>query len=363
MLKLLTISMVISVLFSCAMAPRVKTWRPWTRVIATDPLIPIGSKLAISIEGTTEPLLGKNKLHDNELLLKLELLLKKRGYEIVSDNQDYSILLKYKTERRDRTLSAFYTNSNSNNFNLNYNASGVFSTYGLGAALAQSISAMASASSSSTSTASTTETVRYYTHVISIEIIDGSKIVWNGESTWDSPNVNFLNASNLAIQLLIVNLPKNVDFIPTYKKLQSEKVDNYYALRCNNYWFSAPALPYRIIFDTYSSGFVPSHIENQTALPAYVDLLQTVEEALPIGFGSYSSPLSSMLWGKVMIGEKYRDLKNEKTIKILIKLSGQPRGYIVDKCWVATDEEYAKYEKELKIWQKALYDYYDFYEK
>ena len=343
-----------------------KVWRPWTRVIETDVSIPINSSIFISVEGNSKSLFSKNTLLDQKITDKLGYFLERRGYKIVKENYDYKMKMKYRTERHDKMVSSSYLNSNNSNVNANFNSSGTMSAYGLSAAVAQSISAMASRSS--VTSLNTTKTIKAYTHTLTIEIIDKNDgIVWNGESTWDSQNINFHSESNLPIQLLVVNLPKDTEEIPTFIPIDSKKVNNYYTLKAKFSWFSSPAIPYNIQFEDYPyMGYatkVPATIRQSKALYAYVDLLQTSEEALPMGLGSYKNPLYRGLWSKVLVGGRYKNSKTGEVIKILIKLSGDTYGYTVDKCWIANEPEYSDYENKMKIWKKALYDYYDVYEK
>jgi hypothetical protein len=353
------------IFIGCATAPQNKVWRPWTRVIETQTLIPVGSKIAVTAEGITEPMFGENKLQDKELSSKVENFLVRRGFEIDRSNYSYLIKFRFRTERRDKTLSANYTSAYNSNFYLNnYSGSNaVVSPYGLSAAIAQSVNALASETRSTT--LNTTETVRYYTHSVIMEIFErNGNLNWTGESTWDSPNINFVADSDLALQLLIVNLPKDEKKIPSINKLQNGKVENYYSLNCRNYWYSSPALPYKIAFNNVYSPNMPTlKIKYPIYLPAYVDLLNTAEEAVPTGSSDYKRPLERGLWSNVILGGIYKDKKLGSEFKILITLIGNTNGYIVEKCWVASDSEYADYQNKLKIWKQALYDYYDVLEK
>jgi hypothetical protein len=364
-LKVVVFTALTAIFFSCATAPQVKIWRPWMRVLETEPMIPIGSKIVVSVEGNTEPLFGEAKLQDRELTNRLEKNLLRRGFEIDKTGYEYNIQFKFRTERRDKTFSSSYMNSASSNANLNYNASGAAASniFGLSAALAQSISAMSSRTS--TTSMSSTETIRFFTHVVTMSIFTRSgNLIWTGESTWDSPNIDFMSDSKLAIQLILVNLPKKDNLHPEFTKLQDSKVDNFFNLYVANYWFASPALPYRTKFNTGEGNRFPREkIKAAAYLPFFIDLLQTAEDALPTGSKDYKDPTKSVLWSKAMVGGKYLDSKTGKVVSILIDLYGQSSGYSVQKCWIASDSEYSDFEAKMKIWKKALYDYYDVYEK
>ena len=196
-----------------------------------------GSEIIVSVEGITEPLFGETKLQDKEIRERLEQNLVRRGYVIDKSGYKFHVQFKFRTERKDKTVSSSYMSTGSFSGNYNYNATGAASIYGLSAALAQSISAMAT--STSTTALSSTQTMKSYTHAITMDIRDRSgNLVWVGESTWDSPEINFKDDSYVAIQLLIVNLPKKENIYPEIHKLQSEKVENYFNLFEKNFKFS-----------------------------------------------------------------------------------------------------------------------------
>ena len=46
---------------------------------------------------------------------------------------------------------------------------------------------------------------------------------------------------------------------------------------------------------------------------------------------------------------------------MMIKLSGELSGYTAKECWLASDAEYAGFERELQRWQRILAAYYDLY--
>jgi hypothetical protein len=354
-------------LTGCATTPSVQIWQPWTRVLDSYSHIPLNSKIKISVEGDTNPLLGDNLLLQNNIEQEMKLLLERRGYKIVSDGFQFLLILKYKTERYDKVASSSLMYSSNNNTSASLSTYGSLTTLGLGVSIAQTISAFSN--KSNVVSQNIAKTIKSYTHSISIEIMDtNNQLIWQGESTWDSPNLNLQSDSKPSIQLIVSNLPDNKEILPVVSKVKKDKERNYYNLVCNNKWFSCPALPYRIKFGYGSANSsqninynIPYYINDSFALSAYVDLMQTAEYALPLGLKDYSNPLDDSLWRKVQLGGAYKFPSGEE-IKILINLKGEKSGYLVDKCWIASNEEFEQFEKNLNCWRNSLIDYYDVFE-
>lgn len=361
-----TISLLL--LTRCATTPTVQIWQPWTRVLKSEVSIPLNSKIKIIVEGDSKPLLGNELLLQNDIKEKLKYLLERRGYKIVTKDFQFLLTLKYKTERHDKTNFSSLMYSSSNNLSTSLATSGSLTSLGLGVSIAQTVSALSNKSSAISQNIS--ETVKSYTHTISIEISNViNELIWQGESAWDSPNINLQTDIKTSIQLIVSNLPKNKEKLPSVSKVKKGKEENYYNLVCKDRWFSCPALPYRIKFEMVSSNnsqisdySLPSCIKNPYALAAYVDLIQTAEYVLPLGMGNYNNPLKNSLWSEIQLGDIYQLSDNEQ-IKILIKLKGEKNGYLVNKCWVATDEDFAEFEMNLKKWRDSLIDYYDVFEE
>ncbi|MEA2103571.1 MAG: hypothetical protein U9P79_02865, partial [Candidatus Cloacimonadota bacterium] len=247
--------------------------------------------------------------------------------------------------------------------------SGSLTSLGLGVSIAQTISALSNKSNVISQNIS--KTLKSYTHTISIEIMNtNDELIWQGESTWDSPNINLQSDIKPSIQLIVSNLPENKENLPIVLKVKKEKEENYYNLVCKDKWFSCPALPYKIKFGWRTSANssqsidynIPNCINDPIALAAYVDLIQTAEFALPSGLKDYSNPLNNSLWSKVQLGGIYK-FSTGKEIKILIKLKGEKSGYVVDKSWIASNDEFLQFEKNLKEWRDSLTDYYDIFEE
>ncbi|MDP8314545.1 MAG: hypothetical protein RAP70_05660 [Candidatus Celaenobacter antarcticus] len=359
----LVITGLLIIITGCAITPSVQIWQPWTRILESNYSIPLNSKVKIVVEGETKPLLGDDVFLQNDIKEKLKYLLERRGYNIVSDNSQFTLILKYKTERHDKLNSSSLIYSSTDNASALLSTSGSLTSLGLGVSIAQTISAISN--KSNVMSQNITETVKSYAHTISIEIFnDGNELVWQGESSWDSSNINLQTEIQPSIQLIISNLPENEENLPFVSQVKNGKENNYYNLICEDRWFSCPALPYRITFSSRESidNNIPMSIKDPNALPSYIDLIQTAEYALPLGLKDYSNPLNKSLWSKVQLGGKYK-LSSNKQQKILIILKGEKSGYLVDKCWIASDEEFSEFENHLNKWRNSLIDYYDIYKE
>lgn len=85
-------------------------------------------------------------------------------------------------------------------------------------------------------------------------------------------------------------------------------------------------------------------------------LLKIVSATVPATEGHHKSPAN-----RRHARLPKRHFERTKT-NVVIKLKGSTLGYVIDKCFVATDEEYAEFFMSLDRWQAALLKYYDLYE-
>ena len=344
---------------SCATTPEVQIWQPWTRILKNNISIPLESKLNIKVQGQTNALLGNEIFLQSKIKENLSHLLKRRGYQIEEENATFDVLLNYKTERTEKlTITSKYFTGGISTFKSTVEPT---SYYGYGVNIARSISSLAT--QTTTAMKSTAESMTLYTHCISIEIFDkNKKLIWKGESTWDSDNLDLQTDIVPAIQLIISSLPTNNQYIPHVAEVIKGSESNYFDINCKNYWFACPALPYRLSFHSQgSSGYYnKEQIIDAKAFEAYLDLMQTAEYALPIGKEDiYENPLDYWIWSKVMLGGKYYLGPEKKLINVLIELKGTMKGYIVKKCWIASDSEYKDFEQKIVNWRNALIKYYD----
>lgn len=348
----------------CTSVPTVRVARPWIRALKSTDTIAVGSKLKIEVSGNTLPLLGGEDLTIQGIRDKITFLLRRRGYVIENSSYDYAVQLSYKTERADK-LQLSSTVSSASRVNMAFATNSVAgATSGLGVSIARAVGAITN--QSSIVSEQSAEQMLSYSHTISIEIRNRTgKLVWKGESTWDSENLDLLSRLLPALQLILSDLPSDKKFRPDVPEVKGSHTENYYRLEVLDTWFTCPALPFRIWFKepepgTNSKPYIPSSVHTANALGAYLDLLQTAEYALPSGDDDdWKNPIRISLWEKVMIGGQYLLGPHRQPINVLIKLSSRSAGYIVDGCWVATDEQYAQFQEKLSRWQNALTDYFD----
>lgn len=364
-------SIVILIILSfigCATTPKSTVYRPWYRVFTSEQDIKSSSKIAINVTGETVFLLGEEKLLQDNLHDILNNLLSRRGFKFDNDEPDYHIQLQYQTTKEKELYSQFSTSSRAS-----YNT--YYAKHNYGVQFASIIESLSYQSlQSSTSIVSEKES---FNHTITIEISDrNGVIIWKGESTWNTPNIDITEEALLPMQLILSNLPYDPDCKIMVKKIKSDRLLSFYNLFCDRISFSCPALPYLIEFPSLISSqpgissstltstlTLPSEIKNPEMLSAYIDLIQNAEYALPNGSKDWSDPLNTKLWSKVILGGKYYMNNNDAPIYILINLTGKKGGYIISGCRVVSDAEYNDFQIQMEKWQKKLNEFFDFYEK
>lgn len=352
--------------FDCVTVPTLRVSQPWIRSLESQHQVQPIKSVKIEISGTTSPLLGNEELTAHRLRSNLSYLIRRRGFNITDNFPDYILRLTYKTERSAKLhFTSAVSSSNLNAYAI-ATGSGAGATSGLGVSIARAVSAVVSRSTT-VSSQTAGESISY-THTISIEISDREgSLVWKGESTWDSPELNIISRIIPALQLLLSDLPADRTIRPEVPEIKESHVLNYYRLECEDVWFTCPGLPYRIQFSERSKTLeqkrsLPRSINNPSALAAYVDLIQTAEFALPDGNEKdWKDPLKVSLWKRTTLGGQYLVGPSKKSVNVLIKLVGKSDGYYVDDCRVATDQEFSNFNARLAQWSKALQDYYDVY--
>ncbi|MDR3608948.1 MAG: hypothetical protein P4L27_00115 [Ignavibacteriaceae bacterium] len=357
---------VIPLIIGCATVPSDRVSHPWVRSLKSGQNIIPTKSIKIEVNGTTSPLLGNEQLTSEGLSSVLSYLIQRRGFIINDKKYDYLVKLTYNTSRNDKVQH--YSSVSSNNAQITEfsTGSGAGSTSGLGVSIARAIGLLAS--SSSTVATESSDQIISFTHTISIEFINKEgNILWKGESTWDSEELNLINRITPALQLILSDLPSDKTIRPSISEIKETHVVNYYRLECRDVWFTCPALPYRILFDSPVDGTkksIPGDIQNRNALAAYVDLIQTAEYALPNGEEQdWVDPLDITLWEKVTLGAQYYLGPQKTPVNILIKLTGKSDGYYIDECKIASDEEYSNFNMKLNSWREALSNYYDVYKR
>ncbi|NQS98044.1 MAG: hypothetical protein HQ591_06290 [candidate division Zixibacteria bacterium] len=356
------ISILITVFIGCATVPKVTVRRPWYRVFNFDELVEQGAKLSIEVTGTTEPLLGDEELLRNDFRAIANDLLSRRGYVIDTCETEYRVKISYKTYREDIFgLTSYYY---SQTYGKYYSSMTVGSAdyFGYGVNIASAVSRMTTKSQNIAMNIIDEKTS--YNHIISLEILNESdNIIWKGESTWDSPNIEIRNEVQTSMQLLISNLPSDPNYRVSIPEVKESHKYIYYRLYCYDNWFSCPALPYRVgFYNPAPEAKTPNYVENPEALEAYIDLIKTAEYALPIGYNDWrDDPLKKSLWSKVLLGGKYLLGARKKPINIMVRLEGYPKGYEIKGCWIASDKEFSEFQVKMKKWRKKLQDYFSVY--
>ncbi len=368
---ILSLTVCLVIIAGCATVPTVYIQRPWMRALKLNQPITATGQLKIEVSGSTIPLVGSEQLTADKIGKILSHLFMRRGYLITNADPEYIVRLIYKTKRKDALrFSSVYSQ-----FNNIAAGSGVGATSALGVSVAQDVSALAY--NSTTISQQNVKQLPSYTHTFSLEIHNKSgRLVWKGESIWDSEELNILvNPFVPAMQLLLSHLPSDQAIRPEIPELRIGHVFNYYRLECKKKWFACPALPYPI---TFKSGIALSksekvlnddelertRIQNPYALAAYVDLIQTAESALPDGDEKkWKNPINISLWKKATLGGQYLLGPSRKPLNILVKLRGKTEGYRIEECNVVSDKEFEEFSVQLSKWKRALQEYYDVYVK
>ena len=358
-------------ILSCAKTPIVNVKRPWVRILSSDIPIKPDSKVKINVYKTDGILLGDDKLLNNKIKKIVSSDLEKRGFKITTqDDYVYLLTIKYKTQMYNQFEMSSYTSVSYDRFDVTSSSNSNSQVL---------LSAILSAFANETEINQETKlkSKKNYMHIISLEIAGrDNNVLWKGESTWDTPNIDLFPQINTAIKLIVSNLPRDENKLQEIKLLKKDKIEMYFMLECANKHFSCPALPYWISFPKNTSGVTVSTnqeyddfyyliknkvIEDTYALPAYVDLLSNAEYALPVGEKDYSKPLDKDLWSKVILGGRY--IYKDKKINVLIKLVGNGFQYMIKKCQVVSDDEYSKFKQKLNKWNSALKDYFNMYKE
>jgi len=354
---------------ACSVAPTRMIWRPWTRVMSDVTPMASGSRISVSITGKTIPLIGDESIFQKVIKSEFENLIIRRGFTIDSKNPDYSMAIQYEVTRRDLTRSEFYASQSSLDIYSTKSSTRV-SSKNLGAAVASAIVLAGYRSQSVVSQVQTTEIV--YTNIISLECRDSNGIlIWKGESSWDSEDLDSRDGAAYALRLLTSDLPKQSDVVnvPMIKK---ERIKDYLRLNVGYRSFSSPALPYEVTFldkaNTSSTNGFSIDSENGLsedsafAYAGFVDLVTYAETALPNTAMSWEDPLDRNLWKTVTLGGLYKIGDSDNFTPLMISLRGTNTGYIVSKSWIATSEEYAKFQADLNRWQLRLSEFFNVFE-
>jgi hypothetical protein len=353
-------------LLGCATVPESQVWQPWTRVSKTTQSVVLHSAFRVEIAGETRPLIGREDFTCDKLRDEVTFLIERRGFQIKNENWDYKLSINYRVERHDQFQFSSSLQTATRTMSLSYSKSLAGAISGLGVSIARAFGA--TSTSTATSAEQTAQSLLSYTHVLSLEISAKSGgPIWKGEATWDSNTLNLRPDYPSAFQLLLSDLPSDLSVRPQVPEVKQSHVLNYFKLECEGYWFSCPAVPYRITYQRLEPGkeatMLPDDIKDGSALTAYTDLIKTAEFALPLGESKYDNPLLRSLWSKIELGGQYLLGPEKKPVSILVTLKGESSGYVVDECWIANDGEYTAFQRKLGRWKEALQSYYNVYEQ
>lgn len=89
----------------CAKPPEVPTWRPWTRVLHGHSPVPEGSRLSLTVQGETGPLLGVESLLAASIESTAAHLLTRRGFRVTNDNSGLQCRIAYQTSASEPRIS------------------------------------------------------------------------------------------------------------------------------------------------------------------------------------------------------------------------------------------------------------------
>lgn len=349
---------------SCAVIPSTRVPRPWYQIRESKEPIKLNSKISITVKGKTEPLIGEETLLQGAIFERLGKLLERRGYKIVSAEPDYQVTLTYDIKRHDNLHSSMASFERGGFVSLRSRNE----QYGLGVMVAQALSV--AIQQPQTTIMTDVSTLTSYTHTISLEIFDTKgNLKWKGDSTWESQGLDIEREVTPSLQLILSSLPSDGKIIPRVRKVQASKADTYFDLNVKNYWFTCPALPYRISCKKPTSSdyresrlFLKNVMVNSEAFEAFIDIMLTAEYALPDGNKNYKDPFDKSNWAKVILGGQYYLGNGTTPQNILIWLRGSTSEYTVEKCQIVSEEGYVKFTQRLEEWKKALSDKLDFFE-
>ncbi|MDA3950877.1 MAG: hypothetical protein PF508_16845 [Spirochaeta sp.] len=320
-LVFLTVSIVFA---SCYTTPQQTAWTPLKIESGVPGNIDLEEPISISFE-TTGPWTGENRLPlDGEIKTRITELLSRRGFDITDDDSTNRIDISVAVEREERRVIVSYSNG------IPMTASRVVFVYDM-----------------------------------RIDGYVGDEVVWNWYSTWISRTGNPKATISSAVAQAFSNLDSSGSIIPSVPELKESHVENYYQAYVKDEEFSCPALPSVIrasgVSSTTGTATFLAKLSPPTALPAYVDLLQTAEFAVPYGFSLPSSPISSGNWKSVELGGTYLLGPDEEQIRVIIRLTGMSDYYFISEAKVANDEEWTEFVERWEEWQAKIDEFFDMY--
>lgn len=346
----------------CAQVPQ-SVGLPWNRSLSSEKILP-ASKISVSVECKSTPLLGSDQLVNDEIAATVNELLTRRGFIVSEQNPKYRMKVKYQTEvtRQKVLMSSLYSSSNAGYYDSSLGYSGLGVIFAL---------SMAAASASNTNYSQNIN-VEYdtYKHSLTCEIYsERDQVIWQNETFIDSYQLDILSRYIPLLQIAFSALPTTNEVVPRVEKLKSDRIADFAQTYLSHTLLMSPALPnYIKIIDprdyNSSSNYIPRGISDPSAIMAYLDLLSTAEYAIPNGDEKdWQNPTKKSLWANAfLIGRCYLG-QDETPVNVVISLKGTPNYYTVDKCRLVSDKLYQQYLYKHNAWKSALVNYYNFFEE
>lgn len=344
-----------------ATTPTLQVPKPWTRTFGEPQNIEKSSTIFLHIEGEEKQLLLNNSLLNEEIYNIIGSQLQRRNFSLSDnrENADYLLKVRFLSKEVQVMRSELSTYQSSSQLNYSGTSTGILAALAVGA--------QSSSNKLSTKTETSSQTV--YRNVVGFVIENANEeIIWTGESTWESSNVDILSLFPTVSQILLSNLPGYGEVTPRVPAVNPEKEENYYKLYIQGRYFVGPSLPYIINFErslnepgSLNQDLKIEGVSDPRISYAVIDLIQTTEYAVPKD-PDYDDPLSTRQWNRVILGGRYYIGDDSQPSNILVELRGSKNGYTIKNAKIASQTEYSSFLQELSKWQDTLNEYYNVFE-
>jgi len=360
----LAVLIVNAFLISCATTPTVHSWRPYTRTFTHEiENIDTDEPLQVQVICDESPFLGSTELIDSEIENLVVALLGDRGIKVDQANRhNYDLRMRYRTEIVNHSSSSTVVGSRTSGVNASLLQTGNATSNTMGIVVASLVTANKVTASSTVVTSNNTKA--YYKHTISLEIVDaGESILYKSDVMWETETPDIRSRLTSSLRYILNSIPTGEKPIKRFQRLKINHLHQYFDTNCAYTWFINPVIPYRIKFTHNSDGSVyKSALRNPETLPAVVHLIQSAEVVVPYGYSNYKNITDPRLWSTARLGGIYYLGDDSQPVHIVVDLIGSASGYSISKSWIATREEYAKFNEKREEWETALVEYFDFYE-
>jgi len=351
-------------LSSCATTPIVHSWRPYTRTFTHESnVFDTDSDFHVQVICEDSPFLGSTKLIDDEIENLVTTLLRDRGLKVNQENRtSYNFRMRYRTEIVSHSTSSTVANSRASGINASQLQTGNATSNTIGVIVASLVSANRVSANNTVVTSNSTK--EYYKHTIALEIVDADELLqYKSDVIWETTTPDIRSRLTSSMRYILNSIPTGETPIKKFPKLKINHLNQYFKTNCSYTWFINPVIPYRIKFmQNQDGGAAKSALRNPETLPAVVHLIQSAEVAVPYGSRNYKNVTALGLWSTARLGGEYYIGNDDQPVRILVDLSGSSSGYTISKSWVASREEYSKFNQKREEWEKALIEYFDFYE-